>query len=267
MITQVYEIQTPQEVDLLCAIGVDHIGSVLLSADTWQQPVIRDTVRAVQSGGKKSSLIPLFNDPATVFQVLDYYHPDIVHFCDVLTLTSWGREACRRLIDLQREVRARFPGIAIMRSIPIGRDSGDITPTIALAQMFQPVSDLLLTDTVLSSDSGMTNQPVDGFVGITGKTCHWQTARELVKKSEIPVILAGGLSPENVYDAISHVGPAGVDSCTRTNMLDRHGNPVRFKKDMERVRRFVQEARRAAKRLASAQDQDRPFPITQAGFH
>ena len=268
MITQIYEIQTPEEVDLLGAIGVDHIGSVLLSADAWQQPVIRDTVRAVQNSGKRSSLIPLFNDPATVFQVLDYYRPDIVHFCDVLTLTSWGREACRRLIDLQREVRSRFPGIAIMRSIPIGQQPGDTSvPTLALARMFQPVSDLLLTDTVLSSNSGMTDQPVDGFVGITGKTCHWQTARELVRRSDIPVILAGGLSPENVYDAILNVMPAGVDSCTRTNMLDRHGDPVRFKKDMERVRRFVEEARRAVLSLASAHDPDRPFPIKPAGWH
>ena len=66
------------------------------------------------------------------------------------------------------------------------------------------------------------------------------------------MILAGGLSPENVYDAIVHVAPAGVDSCTCTNTLDRHGNPVRFKKDVARVRCFVDEARRAASHLAAA---------------
>lgn len=255
MITQIYEIQTPEEVEPLCAIGVDHIGSVLLTAEAWQQPLIRDTVRTVQRCGKKSSLIPLFNDPPTVFEVLDYYRPDIVHFCDVLTLCSWGRDICRRLVDLQRDVRSRFPEIAIMRSIPIGLplDQANI-PTMALAEMFFPVSDLLLTDTVLPSDSGTANQPVDGFVGITGKTCHWETARKLVRKSKIPVILAGGLSPENVYDAILQVAPAGVDSCTHTNKIDQDGNAIRFNKDMGRVRRFVEEARLAANGLASAQE-------------
>ena len=267
MITQIYEIQTPEEVDPLCAIGVDHIGSVLLSVDTWQQPVVRDTVRAVQNGGRKSSLIPLFNDPETVFQTLDYYRPDIVHFCDVLTLSSRGKEACRRLIDLQREVRTRFPGIAIMRSIPIGRPQDQANfPTMALAEMFQPVSDLLLTDTVLPSASGVANQPVDGFVGITGKICHWETARELAVNSRVPVILAGGLAPENVYDAILGVAPAGVDSCTRTNKLDRHGNPMRFTKDMMRVRRFVEEARRAAQNLALGPNGDRHSPMKREGF-
>jgi phosphoribosylanthranilate isomerase len=253
LITQIYEIQTPGEVDPLCAIGVDHIGSVLLAAEDWQQPLIRDTVRTVQRCGKKSSLIPLFNDPTTVFQALDYYRPDIVHFCDVLTLSAWGRDVCRRLVDLQRDVRSHFPEIAIMRSIPIGRprDQASVL-TMALAKIFCPVSDLLLTDTVLPANAGTPQQPVDGFVGITGKTCHWETARKLVRESKIPVILAGGLSPENVYDAISRVAPAGVDSCTRTNKMDRHGNAIRFSKDMDRVRRFVEEARRAASGLASA---------------
>lgn len=268
MITQIYEIQTPAEVEPLCAIGVDHIGSVLLSADAWRQPVVRDTVRAVQNDGKKSSLIPLFNDPETVFQTLDYYRPDIVHFCDVLTLSSRGRDACRRLIDLQREVRVRFPEIAVMRSIPIGRPQDQANfPTMALAEMFEPVSDLLLTDTVLPSASGAASQPVDGFVGITGKTCHWETARKLTANSRVPIILAGGLAPENVYDAIWEVAPAGVDSCTRTNQLDRHGNPVRFKKDIMRVRRFVEEARRAARNLALNPNGDRHFSMKQAGSH
>jgi len=36
-----------------------------------------------------------------------------------------------------------------------------------------------------------------------------------------------------------------VDSCTRTNATDRSGRPVRFKKDLKKVRRFIEEARRA----------------------
>jgi phosphoribosylanthranilate isomerase len=212
-------------------------------------------------------LIPLFNHPDTVYHALDYYRPDMVHFCDVLTLSASGRKACGRFAELQQNVRSRFPGIAIMRSIPIG-PSPDQTniPTMALAEMFQPVSDLLLTDTVLPSDAGLASQPVNGFVGITGKTCHWDTARELVLKSKIPVILAGGLSPDNVHDAILRVAPAGVDSCTHTNKRDRSGNPVRFKKDMERVRKFLEEARRAAGKLTLYQDDKQDPSRERAGL-
>ena len=43
--------------------------------------------------------------------------------------------------------------------------------------------------------------------------------------------------------------PAGADSCTLTNSLDREGKPIRFKKDFTKVKGFVREARRAAENL------------------
>jgi phosphoribosylanthranilate isomerase len=262
LITQIYEIQTPEEVESLCALGIDHIGSVILSSDIWQQPLLRETIHAIQQGGKKSSLIPLFSTPDAVFRTLDYYRPDIVHFCDVIPDPLSHQQVCNRLIDLQQEVRKRYPELALMRSIPIGRSSGvSAVPTMKIAELFQPVSDYFLTDTILSSVDLGVHQPVDGFIGITGQTCHWGTARQLVLESEIPVILAGGLSPENVYDAILEVAPAGVDSCTCTNRLDHHGKPQRFKKDLERVERFVLEARRASANLPGEHIENQAPPI------
>ena len=253
MITQLYEIQSPGEAETLCALGVDHIGSVILSIDDWRQPVIRETVRAVHHGGQKSVLIPLFSDPESIYRVLDYYAPDLVHFCEMVSLDPAGRERCCQLIALQREIRRRYPGIAIMRSIPIGRArEQQAVPTLALAELFQPFSDYFLTDTQLSPETASCAQPVEGFVGITGQTCHWETAGDLVAATAIPVILAGGLAPENVADGIHRVRPAGVDSCTRTNRLDARGRPIRFQKDMARVRFFLAEARRAAAELAAA---------------
>jgi phosphoribosylanthranilate isomerase len=175
----------------------------------------------------------------------------------MLSLESAGIQVCQRLIALQREIRRRYPGLAIMRSIPIGRPGSHADMgTLPLAEMFEGVSDYFLTDTVLSTAGNLSPQPVEGFVGITGQTCHWETARELVGRSPIPVILAGGLSPENVYDGIRFVKPAGVDSCTGTNRRDHQGRPIRFKKDMERLRRFVEETRRAAATLPDTLDSD-----------
>ena len=59
----------------------------------------------------------------------------------------------------------------------------------------------------------------------------------------IPVILAGGLSPENVADAIRAVGPWGVDSLTHTNHFLPGGG---FRKDPQRIQAFVTAARGAA---------------------
>jgi len=122
-------------------------------------------------------------------------------------------------------------------------------PALAIARELEPVSDLFQTDTWLGKG------PVEGFIGITGKTCDRKIARELVIRSRIPVILAGGLSPENVYEALIDIRPAGADSCTLTNSLDREGKPIRFKKDFVRVKEFVRETRRAKEILPDKKEQ------------
>jgi phosphoribosylanthranilate isomerase len=47
-----------------------------------------------------------------------------------------------------------------------------------------------------------------------GKKFDWSCARDIVMRSKVPVILAGGLTPENVTDAIRHVKPYAVDVAT-----------------------------------------------------
>jgi phosphoribosylanthranilate isomerase len=120
-------------------------------------------------------------------------------------------------------------------------------PTLALTKIFEPVSDYFLTDTLLlHNPAGQPiQQPENGFVGITGKVCDWNMAEKMVMQSKIPVILAGGISPENVFDGILKVKPAGVDSCTHTNLLDERGKPVRFRKDPEKITKLMAETRRA----------------------
>jgi len=243
ILTQIYEIQTPDEAEKVIDLGVDHIGTVLVSKEQWKQSEIFDTRKVVREMGAKSSFIPLFSETDLVCAVIDHYRPDIIHFCEQLTAGSRPSNVCAALVRLQAGIRARFPGVRIMRSIPIApRGLQSRVPTLELAGIFEPVSDLFLTDTLLVEAAP---QPVSGFVGITGETCDWHTAAQLVRQSDIPVILAGGLSPENVFAGVMAVKPAGVDSCTRTNAVDEKGKPVRFKKDLQKVRVFVEETRRA----------------------
>jgi phosphoribosylanthranilate isomerase len=252
IIVQIYEIQDPYEAEKLVEIGVDQIGSVIVSETEWKVPGVKDTIRQVRSAAAKSSLIPLFNSLESVLNTLDYYQPDIVHFCESLVDEKNIRDYCRRLIQLQKEVKLRFPQIGIMRSIPIV-ESGRHTwnDTLEVSSWFEPVSDFFLTDTLLASAPGIddASQPVPGFVGITGQQCDWETAANLVMSCRVPVILAGGISPDNVAEGIRRVRPAGVDSCTRTNALDKKGVPIRFKKDLQQVRRLVSAVRETEKAL------------------
>lgn len=247
MIIQIYEVQDPDEARALIRLGVDHIGSVLFSGQWGRRPDIRATIAAVKAQGAVSSLIPLFDGVPEVLASLAYHRPDIVHFCDDLTGPLANRAYIRRKIALQRAVRRSCPAISIMRSIPIGLPGKAADcPTLALARAFEEDSDLFLTDTLITDDGGTADQPVSGFIGITGRICDWRMARQLVTQSRIPVILAGGIGPENVYAAIEAVRPQGVDSCTGTNQRDARGRPVRFRKDLRRVAGMVAEVRRAA---------------------
>lgn len=56
-------------------------------------------------------------------------------------------------------------------------------------------------------------------LGGTGNTHNWSLSRKIVESVKVPVFLAGGLHAGNVKQAISEVGPFGVDICSgvRTN--------------------------------------------------
>jgi phosphoribosylanthranilate isomerase len=72
--------------------------------------------------------------------------------------------------------------------------------------------------------------------GGTGKTADWELARTVVMKSRVPVLLAGGLTPENVAEAVRIVRPYGVDV---SGGVEKEPG----KKDHGKIRRFIHEAK------------------------
>ena len=248
ILIQIYEIQSPGAAEPLIAMGVDHIGSVILDEQHWKNPEIKDTVRLVSESGARSSLLPLFSEVDAVSRVLDYYQPDIIHFCESVLTQPDQLSLLDRLCKAQMKIKERFPEIKIMRSLPIRPLEAGTTGGLShIISRFEILSDYFLTDTVLpvSGQTEADHQPVPGFVGITGVPCDWDAVSRLVEITNVPVILAGGISPDNVYEAIGRTHPAGVDSCTRTNRVDGRGGTVRFEKDYKKVKRLIEEVRRA----------------------
>jgi phosphoribosylanthranilate isomerase len=250
MIVQIYEIQAPGEAEKCIGLGVDHIGSVILYGDEWKKSEIREVVRVSDGTDVKNSLIPLFSDVDTISRVLDYYKPDFIHFCESLTDENGSKKDMEGFIRAQRKIKERFPEIGIIRSIPIPEEGSEsVFPALEIAGVLEGVSDLFLTDTWLA------REPVEGYLGITGKRCDQKIARDLVNSTQIPVILAGGLSPENVYEALCAVRPAGADSCSLTNKLDSRGEPIRFQKDFAKVQNFIEEIKRAEEIFPNRREQ------------
>lgn len=62
-------------------------------------------------------------------------------------------------------------------------------------------------------DSGRPTLPIPEYGG-TGRIHDWKVSAEFVRRSPLPVFLAGGLTVNNVGEAIRTVRPFGVDLCS-----------------------------------------------------
>jgi phosphoribosylanthranilate isomerase len=211
MLTQVYEISSAAEAAAVSAIGIDHVG-VLVGDGSFPRERSPQSAAAIAAAIRPpSKLSALFLSPDLDFiagAALAIGAP-IVHLGAAPELLT-----PEDVLKLRRAA----PGAVLMRSVPVmGPES------IAVAAAYEGVADFLLLDSY---------RPQDRQIGALGITHDWSISRQIVEKLSTPVILAGGLGPENVAEAISAVRPAGVDSKTRTDLGTAHT------KDLEKVRRF-----------------------------
>ena len=220
MLTQIYEIGTPEEASAISAIGVDHIGILVGDGRFPRERPVEEAARigAAITAPSKFSALFLAADIARIAAWTRELDPAIVHLGASAELLSPKDVAA---------LKRMLPNTPIMRSVPVSGEE-----SVAIARSYMEIADFLLLDSY---------RPADRQIGALGVTHDWGVSRRIVETSSIPVILAGGLGPDNVADAIRAVRPAGVDSKTRT---DRDGSHA---KDIDRVRRFHAAARAAAK--------------------
>ena len=115
----------------------------------------------------------------------------------------------------------------VMKSVAIGQFPFEKLK--CTVDEFSQIVDAFIFDTFDSEDQS---------TGATGKTHNWSVSRDLVLFADRPVILAGGLDPNNVRHAIEFVRPQGVDAHTRLEGSDG-------RKDPELLGVFVKNARQA----------------------
>ena len=157
----------------------------------------------------------------------------ITYLADARSILELCRTAGSRIVQLHGAVpvtalaalRELSPDLWIIKSLVVRGDN--VTALETLVDRTGPFVDAYITDTF---------DPATGACGATGCTHDWAISRRLVEHSPKPVILAGGLNPGNVREAVVTVRPAGVD--THTGVEGRDGG-----KDRALVERFVLEAR------------------------
>lgn len=230
MYVQIYGTKTLADALALAEMGLDHLG-LELQEDAAQEARVAEIMAAVR-GRVTIVLLPLFKEVEALVAATERLRPDVLH------ISSNVED-----LDLDRidDFRAAIYPTRVMKSIPVApREYSHTIPSLEQALAFDPYVDYLLLDTKLGDDRG---DPLPGWIGITGKVHDWRISRAIVEQCRTPVILAGGLTPDNVVEAIETVRPWGVDSCTGLNLEPG-------KKDLVKCRAFIERARATAARLA-----------------
>jgi phosphoribosylanthranilate isomerase len=98
----------------------------------------------------------------------------------------------------------------------------------------------------------------EGLRGGTGETFDWTMLSR--RTSQVPLILSGGLTPENVAEAIAAVHPFAVDVASGTEASPGVKDPEKMKAFAEAVRSTAGEAEPAPRPLASEAPKPTPAP-------
>jgi phosphoribosylanthranilate isomerase len=150
---------------------------------------------------------------------------------EIMTVGVFRDEHPKRVVDIVH--RSGVKGAQLH-----GNESADAVAEVAkavrfLVKAYPAGSALIAASASLATDTIMIDGPSPG----SGHLFDWSLVGELPEGMRM--ILAGGLTPENVTDAVQTVTPWGVDVATGVE-----SSPG--KKDPLKVKRFIERARAAA---------------------
>lgn len=198
---------TVADLEAAAAAGADALGIIVDVPVETPREVSRDVAAELVAAAPPfatSVLVTMADSATEVFDLLDAVRPDAVQLHGGLPVDELTTVA------------------AETTTIP----AYDVDETDAIRHAAD-VADAILLDTV--DDAG---------AGGTGRTHDWELARAHVAHLDVPVILAGGLDPDNVASAVEAVDPYGVDVATGVAL---ETDPAR--KDHAAISEFIANAR------------------------
>jgi phosphoribosylanthranilate isomerase len=213
-IVQIAGVADRAEAMMLVEAGVHQIGFPL------GLPVHKEDISAEDA----AKIIRLLKPPASAVLITYLNRAEqILDLCNKIEAHKVQLHGGISLTEIVR-LKSLAPELTVIKSLIV--EDNNFTELKSSIAAYSPHCDAFITDTY---------DPATGACGATGKTHDWEISRRLVDISPRPVMLAGGLKPENVRKAIAHVRPAAVDAHTGVEGSDG-------RKDAALVRAFVREA-------------------------
>jgi phosphoribosylanthranilate isomerase len=194
---------THEDLDAVVEAGADAVGFIVdVSVDTPREIPAKRAVELARAAPPfvTTVLVTMPESPEETVELASRVQPDVVQVHGELT-----------------------PGDLAFLSAKV---HGDVVKAVSpeSAPAYDTIADALLVDSL----------DADGAGG-TGETHDWERTRGLVETLDSPVVLAGGLTPDNVAEAVETVRPFGVDVASGVE-----SGPGR--KDADAVSAFVRAA-------------------------
>jgi phosphoribosylanthranilate isomerase len=152
--------------------------------------------------------------------------------------TQWIAETCRKIACNTIQLHGEFP----LDEIPHLRRQVPYAKVIKAVHVMDSDSDELAVQAAPWVDGILLDTKTETRIGGTGITHDWTISARIVRHVTKPVILAGGLNPENVNAAVTTVVPYGIDVNSGVEYADGS-------KSSEKIQAFVRLAREAGRVL------------------
>ncbi len=219
--------RNPEDIELAALYGADAVGFITEVPVESPRKLDSGTAAALISKVPKcldSVMVIMPENSSRALELIEKVKPDIVQIHSGLSPVE---------LEIIRE-RADIPIIKTL-SVPAGS-----APAGLGASRVQSIVKRLLDEVCELEESGavdsvLLDSGIAGKTGGTGCIHDWDLSRIIAEETELPLILAGGLRPENVQEAIRVVSPYAVDTASGVETLG--------KKDAVKIRSFIEEVR------------------------
>jgi len=211
--TKICGLTNVEDAQMAIGLGADFLGFV--NAEKSPRYLTPDGIARIIAEVQPLTPTVLVTHSQDISQILNDFDAATT---DILQLHA------RLTLDEYEEIMGTIPTVIANVSV----DAGLHAPTEELKARVSKVSELvdyILLDTRFGRE-----------IGGTGKAYDWSIAAALKAVSQKPIIIAGGLKPENVAEAVRRVQPFAVD--VSSGVESAVG-----KKDAEKVRAFIENAR------------------------
>lgn len=205
-------IKTDRDLAIAINAGADAVGFIT------EVPVDSPRNLSLSEASRLISKVPVFLTPVLVIMP-----ENAEQAIRMIHTAKPGAVQVHNPLALPELKKIKETGVKLIKTIHVPPDA-NVETLIKQVSELSGIADAVLLDTAL-----------DGKTGGTGATHNWEVSSEIVLRAGMPVILAGGLNPENVRDAIKGVRPYAVDAAS--------GVETEGRKDEKKVVDFIRNAK------------------------